>query len=108
MRQAGVLAAGGLVALDTMVERLADDHERAAKLAAAVERRWPGSERDPAGNATNMVVFRHGDAAALVAWLETRGVLAGTIAPGIVRLVTHCDIDDAKLAHAIVAIAEAP
>ncbi len=108
MRQAGVLAAAGLVALDTMVERLADDHARAENLAAAVERRWPGSERDPAGNATNMVVFRHVDATALVAWLETRGVLAGTIAPGIVRLVTHCDIDDAHLAHAIVAIADAP
>ena len=108
MRQAGVLAAAGLVALDTMIERLADDHERAAVLARAVEDRWPGSERDRGGNATNMVVFRHGDADALVAWLAARDVLAGTIAPGIVRLVTHADVDDAQLAYALKVLADAP
>ena len=47
MRQAGVLAAAGLVALDTMVDRLADDHRRARRLAEAVAERWPdaGSTR---------------------------------------------------------------
>jgi threonine aldolase len=108
MRQAGVLAAAGLVALDTMVDRLADDHARAAVLAEAVEARWPGSARDPRGTPTNMVVFRHDDTAALLAALAARGVLAGTIAPGVVRLVTHADIDDAAVAAAVAAIASAP
>jgi threonine aldolase len=108
MRQAGVLAAAGLVALDTMIDRLADDHARAAVLRDAVERRWPGSARDPGGNATNMVVFRHAAADALVAWLATRDVHAGTIAPGVVRLVTHCDVDDEQIEHAVRALADAP
>src|SRR5207245_7379318 len=43
MRQAGVIAAAGLVALQTMVERLADDHRRARRMAEAVAERWPGS-----------------------------------------------------------------
>jgi threonine aldolase len=108
MRQAGVLAAAGLVAFDTMVDRLADDHARAAVLAEAVEARWPGSERDRGAGTTNMVVFRHDDTGALLAALAARGVLAGTIAPGVVRLVTHADIDDAAIAHAVDAIAAAP
>ena len=108
MRQSGVLAAAGLVALDTMIDRLADDHARAAVLADAVQRRWPDSARDPGGNATNMVVFRHHDTDALVAWFASRAVRVGTIAPGVVRLVVHCDIDDVQLAHAVAAIADAP
>lgn len=108
MRQAGVLAAAGLVALDTMVDRLADDHVRAAVLRDAVEARWPGSARDPGGNATNMVVFRHADADRLVGWLAGRGVLAGSIAPGVVRLVTHCDVDDEQIEHARSVLGEAP
>jgi threonine aldolase len=108
MRQAGVLAAAGLVALDTMVDRLADDHARAAVLAQAVEARWPGSARDPGGVATNMVVFRHDDPDSLLAALASYGVLAGTIAPGVVRLVTHADVDDAAVDHAVAAIAAAP
>jgi threonine aldolase len=108
MRQAGVLAAAGLVALDTMIERLVDDHARAAVLCDVVERRWPGSARDVGGNATNMVVFLHDAADELVAWLASREVLAGTIAPGVVRLVTHCDIDDAQLDHVVRVLADAP
>jgi threonine aldolase len=108
MRQAGVLAAAGLVALDTMIDRLADDHARAGALRDTVERRWPGSARDPGGNATNMVVFVHEAADDLVAWLEQRGVLAGTIAPGVVRLVTHYDVDDSQIDHAQRVLADAP
>ncbi len=108
MRQAGVLAAAGLVALDTMIDRLADDHARAGALRDTVERRWPGSARDPGGNATNMVVFVHEAADDLVAWLEQRGVLAGTIAPGVVRLVTHYDVDDSQIDYARRVLADAP
>jgi len=106
MRQAGVIAAAGLVALETMVDRLATDHDRARRLAAAVAERWPGF--DPSGVRTNIVVFHHGDATALLVHLEADGVLAGTIAPGTVRLVTHRDIDDDGIDRACKALAGAP
>ena len=43
---------------------------------------------------TNMVIFSHADTAALLRHFEGDGVLAGTVAPGLVRLVTHADVDD--------------
>jgi len=97
MRQAGVIAAAGLVALRTMLDRLADDHERARRLAAIVADRLPGAGVDPDRVQTNIVVFEHEDTAALLGRLLDHGVLAGTIAPGVVRLVTHHDVDDADL-----------
>src|SRR5204863_6538961 len=48
MRQAGIIAAAGIVALTSMVDRLADDHRRAARLAEAVAERWPAAGLDPA------------------------------------------------------------
>ena len=107
MRQAGILAAAGLVALDTMVERLADDHERAARLRAAVEERWPGCIGDPEGGGTNIVCFEHRDPSLLLHHLQQNGVLAGTVAPGTVRLVTHCDVDDAGIDRAVAALQSA-
>src|SRR5205807_4654348 len=59
MRQAGVIAAAGLVALRTMVERLADDHARARRLAEAVAERWPEAGVDPEAIQTNIVTFPH-------------------------------------------------
>jgi threonine aldolase len=108
MRQAGVLAAAGIVALTRMVERLADDHRRARRLAEAVADRWPGAGLDPDAVRTNIVVFAHPDVPALLAHLRAEGVLAGTIAPGTVRLVTHHDVDDAGVERAVKAIAAAP
>jgi threonine aldolase len=105
MRQAGILAAAGLVGLSSMVERLADDHRRAARLADVVADRWG---TDPAHVRTNVVTFHPTDAGAVLAHLEGQGILAGTIAPGVVRLVTHHDIDDAGLERAIDAIASCP
>ncbi|MEO5841276.1 MAG: GntG family PLP-dependent aldolase [Acidimicrobiales bacterium] len=104
MRQAGILAAAGLVALDTMVERLAEDHERAARLRAVVQERWPGSIGDPGGGGTNIVCFEHSDPSLLLHHLQQNGVLAGTVAPGIVRLVTHCDVDGPGIERAIAAL----
>lgn len=101
MRQAGIVAAAGLVALRTMVERLADDHARAARLAAAVDDRFE-SPRDPV--MTNIVTFPVPDTGSFVGHLRSAGVLAGTIAPGVVRLVTHHDVDDAGVARASTAI----
>jgi threonine aldolase len=106
MRQAGIIAAAGLVALRTMIERLADDHRRAARLAEAVADRWPHS-CDPATVRTNIVTFHHPDPPALLAHLGEEGVRAGAIAPGVVRLVTHHDVDDDGIEQACKAIAGA-
>ena len=100
-RQAGIVAAAGIVALETMVERLADDHARAHAFAAAIAERWPGA-LDPSAVRTNIVCA---DARALpervVARLAEHGVLCGTIDPLTVRWIFHHDVDDEGLAHAV-------
>jgi threonine aldolase len=107
MRQAGVIAAAGIVALTEMVGRLASDHARARRLAEALADRFPGSV-DPARVATNIVCA---DASALPASflddLAGQGVRAGTIDQATVRLVTHKDVDDADLERAVTAIMKA-
>jgi threonine aldolase len=108
MRQAGIVAAGGIYALDHHVDRLAEDHERARALADAVAARWPDTGLDPTTVRTNVVVFRHADAEKLVDHLASRRVLSGLIGPGLVRLMTHLDLDDAGLDRAIAALADAP
>jgi threonine aldolase len=108
MRQAGILAAAGLVAMATMVERLAEDHVRARRLAEAVAERWPATGFDPESVRTNIVVFQHRDPAAVLAHLAGEGVKAGTIAPGTIRLVTHRDVDDEGIDRACNALATAP
>jgi threonine aldolase len=108
MRQAGVLAAPGLLALRDMVGRLQEDHARAARLADAVAEHWPGCGLDPATVRTNIVAFTHAEPDKLLAHLEDRGVLAHAIAPGTVRFVTHHDVDDAGVMRAIAALRDAP
>ncbi len=108
MRQAGVLAAPGLVALTEMVARLPEDHARAKRLADAVANRWPACGLDPADVHTNIVTFAHREPDKLLVHLEERGVLAHAIAPETVRFVTHRDVDDAGLARAIAALDDAP
>ncbi len=105
MRQAGVIAAAGIVALDTMVERLDEDHRRARRLAEALAEAFPASGYDPATCRTNIVVITHPRARELVEDLEREGVLAGTLAPDRLRLVTHCDVDDEDLERTLRAIA---
>jgi threonine aldolase len=108
MRQAGVLAAPGLLALTQMVERLPEDHERAKRLAEAVALRWPGCGLDPADVRTNIVTFTHPEPDKLLAHLEGHGVLAHSIAPETVRFVTHRDVDNAGIARAVAALRDAP
>lgn len=108
MRQAGIIAAAGIVALETMVERLADDHRRARTLAEAVAERWPSCGLDISRVQTNCVVFRHDDTAALLTHLADAGVHAGTIAPSTVRFMTHLDVDDDGVERARAAVASAP
>ena len=93
MRQVGILAAAGLHALDHHVERLAEDHEHARTLAAAVG-------VDPAGVETNIVVLPHPDAPAFVAAAKEQGVLVSAVGPRTVRLVTHLDVSPAQVRHA--------
>lgn len=107
MRQSGVIAAAGLVALDRL-DRLVDDHERARRLAGAVSERWPDMEFDPASVDTNIVTFGPPDPDGLLRHLGDGGVLGGTVGPGRVRLVAHADVDDAGTDHACTLIAKAP
>ena len=108
MRQAGVIAAAGLVALRTMVERLAEDHARAHRLAEAVADRWPDAGCDPVRVQTNIVIWRHSRPDAVLDHLRAEGVLGGTLAPGVMRLVTHHDVDDDGIERAAKALASAP
>lgn len=104
MRQAGVLAAAGLVAVRTMVARLADDHTRARTLASTLLGK-PGIALSMENVQTNMVYLQVADARAFVAALERNGVLANPMGRGAVRLVVHAEIDDAAIARAATAIA---
>jgi threonine aldolase len=99
MRQAGVIAAPGLVALDTMIPRLADDHAHAALLGEALSR-CPGLRVLPVR--TNLVVARldHRSAAELVALLRERGVLATAMDRVTLRLATHHDVSRADCERA--------
>ncbi len=113
MRQAGVIAAGGLYALDHHIDRLADDHGRAQRLGEVVAERWPGARLGEAEAAcgrphTNVVAFRHPNSLGLLDHLHQAGIRAGLLAPGIVRFVTHLDVDDADIGRAVAALATAP
>ncbi|HEX6254571.1 MAG TPA: GntG family PLP-dependent aldolase [Euzebyales bacterium] len=94
MRQAGVLAAAGLVALEQMVDRLADDHDRARRIANAAAEVAP-AHVDVAQVQTNIVYLEDVPAAAIVAALREEGVLAGAMDAATVRLVTHSDVSAA-------------
>jgi threonine aldolase len=99
MRQVGVIAAAGIVALETMVERLAEDHEHARLLAQGLAS-IPGVRIDPSSVQTNLVFFDVDDAAAFRRQLYKAGVWATGMGPTRVRMVTHHgitrdDIDEA-------------
>jgi len=94
MRQAGVLAAAGLIALEEMPARLGEDHANAHLLAEAVAAH-DAAEIDLATVQTNIVIFklrRGGDVAAFCAALQAKGVLARGAGPRTVRFVTHFDV----------------
>jgi len=98
MRQVGILAAGGLHALEHHLERLADDHAHARLLAEACG-------VDPESVDTNIVVVDRPDATDFVAAARDAGVLVATVGPSAVRLVTHLDVTrgDAEKAAAVFA-----
>jgi threonine aldolase len=103
LRQAGIVAAGALHALDHHVERLADDHELARLLARGLDG-VPRVKFDPAQVETNIVVFGVADAPALVAELGAAGVKMGALGPRTVRAVTHLDVDRAGVEEAVAAV----
>jgi threonine aldolase len=95
MRQAGILAAAGLIALEQMTCRLKDDHDNAKLLAQRLSE-LKQVELNAALVQTNIVIFglRGGvEAAKVVRSLAARGVRAGSVGPHSIRLVTHHDVD---------------
>jgi len=123
MRQVGILAAAGLVALregpDGMIDRLAEDHANARRLAeglAALDgiespgglaQPTPGP-LDPARSTTNFVIFRiRRDRAAFLAALRTRGILMVEYSRGTVRAVTHYGVTAADVERVLAACADA-
>ncbi len=102
MRQAGIIAAAGLVGLESGIERLAEDHARAARLARALAA-LPGVTVDLAATRTNivMVSFAEPRAAETARRLAERGVLAIALAPRRLRFVTHREVGDEDVERAI-------
>ena len=104
MRQAGILAAAGLFALDHNVERLADDHGRARRAAEAMSEAAPGSV-DLTTVETNIVIVDVASAGwrapSFVEAALAAGVRTYAVGPGAVRLVWHLDVDDAATDVAI-------
>jgi threonine aldolase len=108
MRQAGVLAAAGLIALEQGPGRLHEDHANARLLAEALSH-MEGVAIDVDAVETNIVIFRLTgglSAAELVARLKARGILASTVGPDAIRLVTHLDVDRAACVTAAEALTE--
>src|SRR5579863_10361464 len=112
MRQAGVLAAAGLIALEKMTLRLHEDHANARLLAEALSN-LEGVFIDLDTVETNIVIFRLAgtladalSATELVARLNTRGILASTIGPDAIRMATHHDVSRGDCITAAEALTE--
>ena len=104
MRQVGVIAAAALVALEQERSRLVEDHARAKRLAGELAG-IPGLSVDPSSVETNMVMVtleaRFGGAAAVLGKLKAKGVVAGSMGPDLIRLVTHADVGDADAGRCV-------
>jgi threonine aldolase len=90
MRQVGILAAAGRYALDNHLQRLADDHARARRLADAIG----GTSQ------TNIVLKKVDDAPAVVTRAAEKGVLIAAMLPTLIRVITHLDVTDDDVDHA--------
>ena len=104
MRQAGIIAAAGIYALEHNVERLADDHANARRLADGLYR-IKGISIDPASVETNILFFEADGAEGVAQRLEREGVSVGVYGPSTLRAVTHLDVstEDVDAAIRIVA-----
>ena len=101
MRQAGILAAACLYALDHNLPRLADDHRRARRLAEGLDNPFISLDHEVE---TNIVIYRTAHEERLLAFLAVRGLLAVAFGKGRVRLVTHLMIDDEQVETALTAL----
>jgi threonine aldolase len=114
MRQVGILAAAGLIALHEMPKRLPEDHANARLLAEAVAAQPDAAEIDMEAVETNIVIFKlrkdgqpnAGDAVAFTAALKEKGVLVSAIDPHTVRFVTHYDVDREACVRAATIVTE--
>ena len=102
MRQAGIIAAAGIVALESMIDRLADDHATARKLARGLSQ-IPGISINPDRVQTNIVIFEVTQGAALdvLRRMEKRGVRGSYNAGSRIRFVTHYDISKEEVDTAL-------
>ena len=110
MRQAGVLAAAGIVALEKMVSRLGEDHIRARTLAEGLSEKR-GLVLDAGTPATNMIFMNLAEHVPMSAQevaekMKERGILVGVAGARRFRLVTHCWIDDEGVEKAVVAFGD--
>lgn len=109
MRQVGILAAACLVALDTMIDRLADDHRNARRLAKGIAEKRPEAV-EPDDVETNMVLFDCLAAGVspfeFVGLLGDHGVRCLPHQPGLVRFVTHKDVSADDVEYAVEKIGE--
>lgn len=94
MRQVGILAAAGSFALQNNLKRLAEDHDRAQRLAAALG-------LDPSRTPTNIVVVTVDNARAIAMAAAEQGLLVSALGPTFLRMVTHLDVDDDGIDRAI-------
>ncbi len=105
MRQVGVLAAPGIIALTEMVDRLKEDHQRAKRLALAIAD-MPGVKLNPDHVQTNLIIFDFDhpqfSISEFLSELEKREILAMAVRGGI-RFVVHKDIHDHDIEKAIFA-----
>lgn len=109
MRQVGILAAAGIVALSEMIERLKEDHERARRLALAIHD-MPGITLNPDHVETDIIIFgfKHPKLSMFqfIEKLEARKILTAPTSGERIRFVTHKDIDDEDVDRAIAAFKE--
>ncbi|HJU03563.1 MAG TPA: low-specificity L-threonine aldolase [Nitrospiraceae bacterium] len=103
MRQAGILAAAGIYALEHHIARLQEDHDHARRLAERLQK-IPGVSLNPAHVETNIVMFDVPDtsrtAAQIVMALREKGVLINAVGPKTFRAVTHLDVSAADIERA--------
>lgn len=104
MRQAGILAAAGVYALEHHVERLADDHANARRLANGLARLGLRVAPQPE---TNIVLFEVGETMRFFRALQARQVLTNPVSDGVFRAVTHLGVDAADIDDVIGRIGEA-
>jgi threonine aldolase len=102
MRQAGIIAAAGIVALETMVERMAEDHANARKLALGLSK-VPGVVIDPDSLPTNLVFFTvpEGSSLELARSLDEQGIKVGPREDSMWRMVTHYGINSADIDYTL-------